>query len=457
MRKGCIMRRMYKTFLVRCFAFVCGMCVLLFSHALLHVGTMQAMDSVEAEVPQVSDESGGIVPDEQSAHTENAGAPEIPHEQSVETTPVEQPATPSEEQEPPKSSTEEVAAPAGDEGEVPEQAVPGKAPEPTIDAPKTDASIPVHEIPAAPAEEKAEIPEHEPETEEVIGIDTADLEEPRGNWLFKRIWWERSEQQYDKIRAMVEKINDLRMQFFARRTELDKTIFDPFFVDIGFSQGELAGTLALLLERIEQDRKKEGSLDEHERELLDVIVKDRAMVEQLHRDAQGIAALENSADELIQQVMEQKSQVSRYEREAWDNMREIARILSDTKARELYYQVDAAWRNIKNIHRYIEQDLQRSFDQLIANAKQQTERIKGAMQTLKEKGIDLKSNIEKMNNEAELTGEAQEEMPTEAVKPQPKKGIVAKVTSMLSGALSSIINVIMWVPRKLWMLIKSFF
>jgi DNA repair exonuclease SbcCD ATPase subunit len=256
---------------------------------------------------------------------------------------------------------------------------------------------------------------------------------------------------------MVEKINDLVMQFFARRTELDKTVFDPFFVDIGFAQGELLNMLTLLLEHLEHDRAKEGALNEKERELLDVIAKDRELVEQLHRDTQSITLLEHATNELMDRVMEQKTRVSRHEREAWQYMREVARILSDTKARELYYKVDAAWRNIKSIHRYFEQDLQRYLDQLITNAKQQVERIKSALQTLKEKGIDLKNSVERLEMQQEAIAAEPKEEALHKVTKVKSGGIFSTMATMLSTVSSWFVRAVLQLPRSIWRLIKNRF
>lgn len=321
---------------------------------------------------------------------------------------------------------------------------------------KLNAPAAVTEIPTAPVEQQGEPSPTEPIEEvpaEITGIDTVGLEEPRGNWLFKRIWWERSEQQYSKIRGIVEKIDEMRMQFFARRTELDKLVFDPFFIDIGFSQGELLGSLTLLLENIERHRKKDAVLTDQEREILERVHQDRELLQQLHRDVQSIALLENASDELIERVMEQRARVARYEREAWDNMREIARILSDTQARELYYKVDAAWRNVKAIHAYLEQDLKRYFDQLVTNAKEQVDRIKIALQTLKEKGIDVKHSFEQIEEQQPVESEAEraekEREEKAAAMTKKPKSLMAKSFAAVSSLIKGFSNLVLWLPRKI--------
>lgn len=358
------------------------------------------------------------------------------------------------EEQPNISTTPELSAPepipVSTQTVVPiEQKKEAPAPEP----------IPVPQMPTPPAEQKGDVPatDTEPvEPAEITGIDTISLENKRGNWLFKNIWWNRSEAKYEKIRAAVEQVSELRMQFFASRTALDKTVFEPFFADIGFSQGELQGILEMLVERLNQEREKEGVLTDQERDLLETLTADRELLEQLHRDTQSILLLEHSAEDVIERVMEQRARISNYENDAWNARKEIARILSDTQARELYYRVDSDWRNIKNIYRYLEQDLKRYFDQLIANSKQQIERIKNNLQTLKEKGFDLRQTVLLATNQAEKASEEEPESTPKPHKPRPS-GIVGITAAFFMRIVSLFWYIITWVPYKIASLVRTLF
>jgi hypothetical protein len=342
---------------------------------------------------------------------------------------------------------------------------------PLQEVPKNEISS---DIPMQPGLTPSAIPQEpvaatvqEPEVENEVpsrGIDTISLEQPQGNWLFKRYWWERAEELYKKIRINVEKIDDLRVKFFARRTELDKTILDRFYLDIGLTQGELQASMQLLMTQLEQERKKEGMLSEEEREIMAAAQKDRDRLEQLQRDVAAVVSLRDTADRVIDRVIDQKKRVSVYESEAWEYMREIGRIVSDTQASELYYRMDAGWRTVKDIHRYIEQDLSRFLDMLLVNAKEQTERIKTALQGLKEQGIDLKVRMQ----------EAQEQIveQEEAVEEKDKKPVVTQKTGWLASTsrifqavidvaiwqfLQSIWDIIMWLPRRIYSSITALF
>jgi hypothetical protein len=412
---------------------MCGKYVRYFNFLVICVVVLGAIDvaSFDASSTEITPEGSQPVIEDAEYNAPQETASEVPNAEITQENQV--------------AESQEGSAPAIPVPEVTEKA---ESKEEVSNEPQS-----VNELPVAPVEQKEEIPSDEPVVSaEITGIDTVGLEEPRGNWLFKKIWWERSEQQNGKILAIIEKIDELKMQFFARRTELDKVIFDPFFVDIGYSQGELLGALSALIDKIERDRKKEGALDEQERELLKAIAQDRELVLQLHRDAQSIALLENAADDLMERVMEQRARVTRYQREAWENMREIARILSDTQARDLYYKVDAAWRNIKNIHRYLEQDLKRYFDQLVTNATEQVERIKTAMQTLKEKGIDLKNSLEHREESEEPESE---ETSQKEVSPPVAKSWLSRLFAWILQFFSSLLRMLLWLPRKLLAMIRK--
>jgi hypothetical protein len=114
------------------------------------------------------------------------------------------------------------------------------------------------------AEQPAGQPQPALSADEIMGIDTVDLENPQGNWLYKRVWWEKAEAKFEKIRAAVNKILEMRTGFFAKRAELDKTVLDPFYIKIGLSQGELQEILAELIAHAtaKTEEKKEDTVIE---------------------------------------------------------------------------------------------------------------------------------------------------------------------------------------------------
>lgn len=398
------------------------------------------------DMPLPPETTAPVSPDQTSKSADSST--QNPH---TEATPAEAPAaeTAPAEEEPTIEDAEQVEAAA-------EHDIPQMPPQPDI------TTTP---LPAEPASHEPN-PEAAEGAEPQQGIDTVDLENPQGNWLFKRYWWERAEEVYKKIRTHVEKINDNRVKFFARRTELDKTILDPFYADTGLTQSELQRSIQSLMSQLEQDRERQGMLDETERELMHEAEKDRERLEQLNRDIQGISGLRTAADKIVDRVMDQKNRATRFETEAWDSMREIGRIVSDTQASELYYRMDAGWRTVKDIYKYIDQDLNRYFDTLLANAREQIERIKTSLQALKEQGVDLKMRIqeaEQQEVQKELAHE-EEEKARKAAKPE-KTGWFATTSRLYQAVidvalwqfLQSIWDALMWLPRRIYSSLSSLF
>ena len=64
-------------------------------------------------------------------------------------------------------------------------------------------------VPMQPAPISPEQPEQD--EIEIKGIDTVDINEPKGNWLYKRIWWEKAERTYEKIKQLTDKYFSLNL------------------------------------------------------------------------------------------------------------------------------------------------------------------------------------------------------------------------------------------------------
>jgi hypothetical protein len=236
------------------------------------------------------------------------------------------------------------------------------------------------------------------EEDEIKGITTVDLDEPRGNWLFKRIWWERSEGRYDKIRELLNGINETRVHFFTQSIDLDKKVLDPFYLEINYERGMLYTLLEELEQKLNQERIEDGMLDVQEREVLDKVKEEKTMLLQLQEDVKSILAMDNKVNDVLGRVMDQITRANKYEHDAWESMKEIARILDDIQARDLYYKVDTSWRNTKEVSRYLEIDLKRHFDELVSTTTEQIDRIKKTLSLLQERGSLLKQEVQAIDD-----------------------------------------------------------
>ncbi len=331
-----------------------------------------------------------------------------------------------------EEKTEEVAEePAEEVADVSEEA-PAKTEEPAAEP----GEAPGEEPPTEEVAEGEEAPADEPEPkeelgpDEIMGIDTVDLEDPQGNWLYKRVWWERAEAKYEKIRAAVTSVLEIRTKFFAKRAELDKNTLDPFYIKTGFSQGELKERLAERIAQLEKDIEDKSDVQH-----LEKLEANKLTLEDLQKEVATVVKQDEEVENAILMLVEQANKMRNYEQQAWQDFKNIARVLDDKKARELFYKVDGAWRNIQELKQYVESNFSTGFDQLVQRVVQQVQKVDAAMQLLKEKGIELKRAEEDADED-----EAEE----------PPRGIISRfIITPISTVFRAIWDVIMWPIRKI--------
>ena len=378
-------------------------------------GMIAAQETSPSTVPVEQIEV--IAPGQEPAISQNVT--EVIETQPVSLQESQPAATASTQVEPALSATpaqiEQVAQPVAEvvpaaQETAPVQTVAPVAQQAAPSAPAEQAESPK---PVAPAPVTQPVPDTEEHAEdlEIKGIDTVDVAEPKGNWLYKRIWWEKAERTYEKIKQLAEKIQEARILYFARRTDLDRNTLDPFYLGQGFSQGELTEIISFLASQLEQERK-DGTLDEKEQALLNALTEEKKSLENLQKGVKSVSNIDHALDDALLKLSEQLNQARTYEQQAWENFKSINRELSDKRARELYYGMDTYWRNLNNINTYISDSFSQYFDQLTDRVKQEIDKIKSTMDALKEKGIDIQLQAQKLK--AGKPAEPEEEVAPEA-------------------------------------------
>lgn len=393
--------------------------------------TEATTEEIAAEQPLViASQETDVTPTEDMTETET-GTDVTPEETSATTETEESMKQPAQEE------AVEVALP-DDENIQPEEEQITITTEPIATQPDTALTKAMTEMPEPVEEEPIIIPEEPEKTEAPAGIDTVSLENPQGNWLYKRIWWERAEERYEKIRLLVDAIWESRTIFFVKRNELDRNVLDPFYLNVGIGQGELQTILSELVDFFEKHREKQGDLNEQERSLYDTIATEEEALKQLKLDVESVANLDHAIDDALGTLMNQINRVRQYERQAWENFKEIAHILNDTKARELYYMIEGAARNIKNISSYVEQDFFNHFTKLVEEATKHIDRVQNQIESLKEKGVSFKHQTELLEQKQEQPEEEEEE----EVAPKPKLSWFGWIMSGLGNIADYIFSII---------------
>jgi len=336
-----------------------------------------------------------------------------------------------------------VAAPVA----VPTPGAQPVAPAPVVAAPATTPAV-VEPVPvAAPVVEAVPVqqalpPEAQPsprpavveELGEVVGIDTIDLSEPQGNWLFKRFWWEKAEKQYEKTKKSVDQVYEERMKFFEQRSDLDRKVFIPFYNLVGTEKGDITGTLNYLIDQLQTERSEEG-LSQEQKQFYKSLEAEKKNLEQLKSDIKVVSKIDDALDTALIKLMELVNRARMYERQSWDSFKTITRELSDKKAFEQYSSMSNYITNINDILDYIRDSFAPHFAKLKTLANDQTEKVKASLKSLKEKGINLKSETKRLKKEREDSLRKPEPMEEETVE---EPGFLGSTGIALSNAFGSI-------------------
>lgn len=288
----------------------------------------------------------------------------------------------------------------------------------------------------------------EEEVQDIEGIHTVGVNDPEGNWLFKRIWWEKSKNIYGKMRDRVDKITESRIHFFSERVKLDRQYTDPFYINIGFDRGALTEMINHLLELLNLDRAQVGALGAKELEQYNILMEEKNKLLSLQAAAGDVRQLDNALDDALQNLMQQVNLARSYERQAWQLLEAIAEELSDKKAREHYYVVATLWRNVKDIGNYIVGPFSQHFFEVGTKVVQQIKMVEEIIAELKTKGVELSRQVE--DEHEKCPTQEEQELQDEPEEPAQKDGWFSFFTwKMVSLLLLMLLGVVLIVYRRI--------
>lgn len=273
------------------------------------------------------------------------------------------------------------------------------------------------EIPAEVYESSEEniIPD---ELEAQVGIDTTSQENPRGNWVFKKMWYERAQEAYQKIKNLIDTIMDKRVEFFTRRSTLDKELFDIFYLEIGMGMGEFTTLIDDLTQEMEQERVPE-EIAQEKQNILDTLTAEKTSINQVKSHIETLKQIDHALEQALSTVIEIINSVRKHDHDAWNYFKEIGELLSEKKARELFYKIDVALQNVKQMNNYLDQAFATYFENLEHRAHNSVAQIKEDLQHFKDKGIDFKQSIENLKKEeVKVVEQKQQEEDEEEMRPK---------------------------------------
>lgn len=245
------------------------------------------------------------------------------------------------------------------------------------------------------------------QTEEVLeqqdtiiqqGIDDFNVE-GSGNWLLKRVWWEKTEEVYQEIKGVFNQVLETRMQFIATRNKLDREL-DIFYGEMGLEQGPLNDIVTHILDLMEKMRKAQGDvLSSKEEDLVKRTQEKEQVLVQLKLDIKAIQEVEDKLDQALNTLFKQIDVCNEYEQRAWNNFKDIARELNDKEARKSYYQTLALFEDVKKIQAYLTGAFSSYFQQTVQSAREHAQTITAHMQNLRNQGIDLQKEALILEND----------------------------------------------------------
>ncbi len=274
-----------------------------------------------------------------------------------------------------------------------------------------------------PAKQPVIEPKEDMEKDIVNTLDTLSVED-EGNWLLKRVWWEQAEATFEKIINLNNQMLQPQMEYFNRKNEANKAV-EEMFRKIGFQYGELHEMLNYFLESVSKEREAVGILSTEERDFLNLVNGKRQELENLQTDLNSLNELETKFNEVLNQLAAQINKCREYEKNAWNDFKEIGRILNDKKAKALFYQIEGYLKNVQSIFNYINVDLKKYFDGLLDKADKLATSILSKIEELNNQGFNIKEEYQKIKQieeQREIEAALKKRKAEEGVKPKPKQG-----------------------------------
>ena len=160
-----------------------------------------------------------------------------------------------------------------------------------------------------------------------INLDTIDIF-GSGNWLEKRIWYEKSQSAFDEVLQLVSKVVDMRVQFSNEVNAIGKKI-DDFYVVVDFDTDQLDDKFKEILVSLDLKQKLEGDLSEKERSLQTAIKQELTVIDQLGKDIRAIGAIDAKIEQTLMQAFKTIDECRDYELKAWDNFKAVGKEIDD--------------------------------------------------------------------------------------------------------------------------------
>jgi regulator of replication initiation timing len=236
-----------------------------------------------------------------------------------------------------------------------------------------------------------------------------------GNWVQKRIWWEQAEAAFAQLTADNNQILQIQADYFKQRIIVEKQL-NTILCDLNVSRADLVSFIDKLLEftstvpnvaTVAADKSSatvsqsghDKSVSDHKNSSGNQRLKKLAILQQVGLEniktyLTNLKLIDDALDQVLVELNKQIELCQDYEKQAWDDFKEIGRILNDKKAKALFYQVDGYQKNVQKILDYVTGPLKKFFDDQVTKTKKNCEDLAQELKQLAAGGLDLRIELD---------------------------------------------------------------
>jgi hypothetical protein len=292
-------------------------------------------------------------------------------------------------------------------------------------------------VPQPPAAAQLEIPSDQPQIgtdKQVVseipqGLDTLGSDSS-GNWLLKRVWWEQAETVFDEIVGLSSKSCAVPRDYLASYSKA-RNDFANIMNTAGVEFGTLSERINDLIDAAQEASKISlGQTVGAHQVFIERVQERKGDLEQLKKDLKAIEDLTSNILKVMDQVDQYVARCQDYELDAWQNFKEIARVLDDQRAKVLYYTIVSDRENIKRLIAYLQSDLKRFFDSALSSRMSAAQSVVQGLNKLKAAEIDYErqlSDIKKQYADELAQRELEEKKQEQQKKQQEQQKKEAKI------------------------------
>lgn len=273
----------------------------------------------------------------------------------------------------------------------------------------------------------------------------------QGNWVKKREWLIKAHEVTTEIQDISVQVEKTRKLFIDAYNEID-VILDDYYKQLGLDDGKIQGLFDAIKRYLDKKQKQEIEQAQTSDELQsnialqtkidsiqDSIKPLKQQVSQLKLDMKSIDDLDKSLTDRIKRVDDQMNTIQ----EIATNSKKIAHdmwsIIDHNRAREQYYELKLSLlEKTKNLQGYLQEDLFKDFQSVIATIKTQISRTQDQIKKLESDGLFIKDRAQKLKDfKQELL---EEQAKREADKEKSQETEPQKITAQQLSWTTSVYN-----------------